>query len=224
MLEMEHAALLPEPTKNAGLINDPDIAEFVGDITDKYLRVGKYDQESMTSCLEFTKVLDTSDKLCEYMDTFEVQVYEKRVMTFDFEGPDHARQVLALQCLGSASAVIHLGHIKEEMERGRNLKLPEEREGVDHWFKLTLRPLVKAVFSGKVIVLGSNILKDAKELKTLYSMTEHFEDIDGNREVLVDTKWLFSASKVIGMYHEDIVEFLNKRKVQEGLGPVSQVG
>ena len=61
-------------------------------------------------------------------------------------------------------------------------------------------------------------------MKTLYSITEHFEDIDGNREVLVDTKWLFSASKVIGMYHEDIVEFLNKQKVQEGLGPVSQVG
>ena len=221
MLETGHAALLPEPTKNAGLIRDPDIAEFIRDITDKYLRVGNYDPESMTSCLEFTKVLDTSDKLCEYMDAFEVQVYEKRVMTFDFEGPDQARQVLALQCLGSASVVIHLSHIKEEMERGRNMKLPEEREGVDHWFKLTFRPLVKAVFSGKVIVLGSDILKDAKELKTLYSISEHFEDIDGNREVLVDTKWLFSASKVIGTYHEDVVKFLDKRKVQEGLGPIS---
>ena len=85
MLETGHAALLPEPTKNAGLIRDPDIAEFIRDITDKYLRVGKYDPESMTSCLEFTKVLDTSDKLCEYMDAFEVEVYEKRFMTFDFE-------------------------------------------------------------------------------------------------------------------------------------------
>ena len=162
MLETGHAALLPEPTENAGLIHDPDLAEFIGDITDKYLRVGKYDQALMTSCLEFTKVLDTSDKLCKYMDAFEVLVYEKQVMTFDFEGPDQARQVLALQCLGSALVVIYLSHIKEEMERGRNLKLPEERKKVDPWFKLTFRPLVQAVFSGKVIVLGSDILKDAK--------------------------------------------------------------
>ena len=216
MLTTDHVPDVPDPDDNYGLRNDLDFAGIIR-ACEMFLRTGQYNQDSYGRCLEFTTVITVPDLLEAHMENFKSQLHPYRILTFDFEGPDTAPEVLVLQCLGSGSVIIHLAQIKRRL-----LSDPSyDDDKIKSYFQRTLRPLVQAVCSGDVIVLGSDISEDVRKLKRFFAKGEYFEDIEGSRDLLVDTKWLFAASKQIGTFHSDVVNFLNHRSVKEGLGPIA---
>ena len=216
MLTTPHAPDVPEPCDNDGLRNDLDIVNLIGEFG-KFLRTGQYNRDSYEKCLEFTTVITVPDLLEAYMENFTSQLHPYRIMTFDFEGPAKSPEVLVLQCLGTGSVIIHLAQIKEQLRSDPSYN----EDKIVSYFQKTLRPLVQAVCSGDVIVLGSDISEDVKKLKRFFAKTQYFEDIEGGKDLLVETKWLFAASKKIGTFHSDVVNFLNHRSVKEGLGPIA---
>ena len=213
MLLTNYGPLIPEVRENEGLSDNPSLCQAITDCS-KFLRTGTYSAYSYNHCLEFTTVLKRPLELSKYMmKEFGTQLAVHNVLTIDTEGDDRtAPPVLIVQCLGSGSVIIMLDKIKKQLTENN-----DEPEQI-RWLRETLRPLVRAVFSGKVIVIGSDINKDIGQLTTHFGVRSDYEN--GN-PVTVDTKWLFNAAKKSELYHKDLIKFLTKRRAREGLGPVA---
>ena len=212
MLDTNHQPLIPELRENEGLLDKPSICQAIKECESRFLRTGTYSAYSYQRCLEFTTVLKRPVELSKYMMMeFKTQLSAHNVLTFDFEGDDRQMPpVLIVQCLGSGSVIVLLEKIKQEIN--------DDEPGQIRWLRETLRPLVRAVSSGSVIVIGSSIGKDITKLNTYLGV---FSDYHDSKPAFVDTKWLFNAAKRSGLYHRDLVRFLTKRKTREGLGPVA---
>ena len=212
MLVTKHLPVLGAIEDNAGLSCDPDIEANIQECLTTFLRCGQYTKEAYKLCLEHTEVINDQIRLKLFLGSLETHLSINRVLTFDFEGKHEiqAPPVLVLQVLGSPSVIICLDVIKRQIEGDEKKKVETLRNA--------MRPLVQAVFGGKYIVIGSDIVQDSRVLKKYFGLLEDYANDQAN---FVDTKWLFGAAKKIGLFHEEVVKFLTSPRVQEGLGQVA---
>ena len=208
MLEHDKGVRLAWPDDEE-LADRPEWEQQAKFILDRYLRVDSYSAPSY-ECLEFSKQIYTCEELEYYMDKeFTRHVSKHKVLTIDFEGISKidAPSVLLIQCLGKGSVVIHLSEISRKLvDTGAYTKIKSFQRVQE-----LLRPLVRAVFSGDILVFGSDIKKDVyDELKMMASHHEDIEGIGRSSDRIIDTETLFFAAKAIGLFPEEIVEFVDR--------------